>query len=89
MRGARVKRVIIVSAVLVGVCAAYVLAHLALIEVGREVVVVYEPTPAGGVHKARLRIICGALGYGHCSWSDSGALTLTPIEKRVRESGSI
>jgi len=55
--GARVKRVIIVKAVLVGVCAAYVLAHLALIEVGLEVVVVYETTPAGGVHKARLWIV--------------------------------
>lgn len=35
-----VKRAIVVAAIVVGVCAAYVLAHLALIEVGREVVVV-------------------------------------------------
>ena len=35
---------IIVVASVVAVCVAYILAHLALIEVGREVVVVYEPT---------------------------------------------
>jgi hypothetical protein len=46
-----------ITGIVVGVCAAYVLAHLALIEVGREVVVVYEPTPKGGVHKARLWIV--------------------------------
>jgi hypothetical protein len=43
------KRVILVAAIFVGVCVAYVLAHLALIEVGREVVVVHEPTPGGGI----------------------------------------
>src|SRR5260370_36040692 len=48
------KQVIIVAAIVVGVCAAYVLAHLALIEVGREVVVVHEPNPTGAIHKARL-----------------------------------
>ena len=46
-----------VVGIVVGVCVAYVLAHLALIEVGREVVVVSEPTPTGGVRKARLWIV--------------------------------
>jgi hypothetical protein len=52
-----VKQVIIVVGIVAGVCVAYVLAHLALIEVGREVAVVYEPTPTGGVRKARLWIV--------------------------------
>ena len=51
------RKVIIVAAIVIGVCVTYVLAHLALIEVGREVVVVYEPTPTGVVHKARLWIV--------------------------------
>ncbi len=44
-------------AILIGLCVAYVLAHLALIEAGREVVVVHEPTPSGTVVKARLWIV--------------------------------
>ena len=62
------RQVIIVTAIVVGVCAAYVLAHLALIEVGREVVVVHEPTPTGGVHKARLWIV----DDGRYSWIHPG-----------------
>jgi glycine/D-amino acid oxidase-like deaminating enzyme len=62
------KRVIIVAAIVVGVCVAYVLAHLALIEVGREVVVVHEPTPSGGVRKARLWIV----DDGRYSWIHPG-----------------
>jgi hypothetical protein len=64
-----VKRVITVAAIVVGVCAAYVLAHLALIEVGREVVVVHEPTPTGRVHKARLWIV----DDGRYSWIHPGS----------------
>jgi hypothetical protein len=63
------KRVIIVAAIVVGVCVAYVLAHLALIEVGREVVVVHEPTPTGGVKKARLWIV----DEGRYSWIHPGS----------------
>jgi hypothetical protein len=48
---------VIVVVAIVGVCVAFVFAHLALIEVGREVVVVYEPTPTGEVRKARLWIV--------------------------------
>jgi hypothetical protein len=62
------RHVIIVAAIVVGVCVAYVLAHLALIEVGREVVVVYEPTEAGGVSKARLWIV----DDGRYSWIHPG-----------------
>ena len=53
----------------VGVCVAYVLAHLALIEVGREVVVVNEPTPTGVAHKARLWIV----DEGRYAWIHPGS----------------
>jgi hypothetical protein len=64
-----VKRVIKVAGIVVGVCVALVLAHLALIEVGREVVVVNEPTPTGVVHKARLWIV----DEGKYSWIHPGS----------------
>lgn len=59
---------IIVVAIVIGVCAASVLAHLALIEVGREVVVVHEPTPTGGALRARLWIV----DDGRYSWIHPG-----------------
>lgn len=62
------KRVIVVAVIGAGVCVAFVLAHLALIEVGREVGVVYEPTPTGGVRKARLWIV----DEGPYSWIHPG-----------------
>jgi hypothetical protein len=62
------RRVIIVAAIVIGVCAAVVLAHMALIEVGREVVVVHEPTPTGGVRRARLWIV----DEGRYSWIHPG-----------------
>jgi hypothetical protein len=64
-----VKQLAIVGAIVVGVCLAYVLAHLALIEVGREVVVVHEPAPGGVVHKARLWIV----DEGRYSWIHPGS----------------
>lgn len=62
------KRVAVVLAIVAGVCAACVLAHLALIEVGREVVVVHEPTPTGAVRKARLWVV----DDGPYSWIHPG-----------------
>ena len=62
------KKVIIVAVAVAGVFVVYVLAHLALIEVGREVAVVYEPTPTGAVHKARLWIV----DEGPYSWIHPG-----------------
>ena len=62
------KKVIVIAAIVAGVCVAYVLGHLALIEVGREVAVVYEPTPTGAVHKARLWIV----DEGPYSWIHPG-----------------
>jgi hypothetical protein len=63
------RRVIIIIAALIGLCVTLVLAHLALIEVGREVVVVHEPTPTGGVRKARLWIV----DEGRYSWIHPGS----------------
>jgi hypothetical protein len=60
--------VIFVAVIAAGVCVAFVLAHMALIEVGREVVVVDEPTPAGGVRKARLWLV----DQGPYSWIHPG-----------------
>ena len=62
------RQVVIVATIVVGTCVTYVLAHLALIEVGREVVVVHEPTPTGVVHKARLWIV----DDGPYSWIHPG-----------------
>jgi hypothetical protein len=63
------RQTIIVTASFVGVCVAYVLAHLALIEVGREVVVVHQPTPAGTTYKTRLWIV----DDGPYSWIHPGS----------------
>jgi hypothetical protein len=59
---------IVIVASLLGLCVVYVLAHLALIEVGREVVLVKEPTPTGGTRSARLWIV----DEGRYSWIHSG-----------------
>jgi hypothetical protein len=62
------KRAITIVAIVVGACLVIALAHLALIEVGREVVVVHEPTPTGGIRKARLWIV----DDGPYSWIHPG-----------------
>ncbi len=62
------KQIVIVATALIGTCLALILAHLALIEVGREVVVVYLPTPRGTVHKTRLWIV----DDGPSSWIHPG-----------------
>jgi hypothetical protein len=58
-----------VAGTVVGVCVVYILTHVALIEIGREVVVVYEPTPTGQVHKARLWIV----DDGRYAWIHPGS----------------
>jgi hypothetical protein len=51
---------------------AYALAHLALIELGREVVVLHKWTPGGTVHKARLWIVDdGRYSWLHHGYPDS------------------
>jgi len=51
------RRAAIVLAAVVGLCGAYVLAHWALIEVGREVIVLRTQKPDGGWLETRLWIV--------------------------------
>jgi hypothetical protein len=62
------RTAIVILSSLVGLCLVYMLAHLALIEVGREVVLVKEPTPTGGRRNARLWIV----DEGRYSWIHPG-----------------
>jgi len=62
------KRVIVVAAIVLGLCVAYALAHLALIEVGREVVILHKWAPGGAVHKTRLWIV----DEGRYAWLHHG-----------------
>ena len=67
------KRVMVAAATVLSLCVASAAAHLALIEVGREVVVLHEWTPAGAVHKTRLWIVDeGGYSWIHHFYSDSG-----------------
>lgn len=60
------RRIVIVLAAIVGLCAAYVAAHWALIEVGREVIVLRTENPDGGWLETRLWIVDdGAISWLH------------------------
>ena len=61
-------KLITTIAVIAGVIAALVGAQFALIEIGKEVVVVHEPTPSGAIHRARLWIV----DDGGVSWIHPG-----------------
>ena len=62
------KRVMAAAAIVLGLCVAYAAAHLALIEVGREVVVLHKWAPGGAAHKTRLWIV----DEGRYSWLHHG-----------------
>ncbi len=62
------KRVLVSVAIVLGLGVAYVAAHWALIEVGREVIVLHKWTEAGEVKRARLWIV----DEGHYSWLHHG-----------------
>ena len=67
-----VKRVMVAAAIVVGLCVAYVAAHLALIEVGREVVVLHKWTTGGVVNRTRLWIVDeGRYSWLHHGYADS------------------
>jgi hypothetical protein len=60
------KRLAIVLAAIVGLCAAYLLAHFALIEFGREVIVLRTQEADGGWLESRLWIVDdGAVSWLH------------------------
>jgi hypothetical protein len=77
------KRVMAAAVVVLGLCAAYVLAHLALIEVGREVVTLHKWTPGGALQETRLWIVDeGGYSWLHHGYPDSdwiGRLETDPI----------
>ena len=62
------RKLITTIAVIAGVIAALVAAQFALIEIGKEVVVVHEPTPSGAIRRARLWIV----DDGGVSWIHPG-----------------
>jgi hypothetical protein len=62
------RKLVIVVVVFVGIVVAYVLAHLALIEIGQEVVVVHKRYSDGSVHEARLWIV----DAGEYAWLHHG-----------------
>jgi len=65
------RRPAIVLAVIFGLCAAYMVAHWALIELGREVIVLRTENPDGGWLETRLWIVDdGAFSWLH--GGDSG-----------------
>ena len=67
------KRVVVAAAVVLGLCVAYAAAHLVLIEVGREVVVLHKWTPGKAVRKTRLWIVDeGRYFWLHHGYADSG-----------------
>ena len=68
MRGANMRRLIVAFAAIVGVCAAYVLAHWALIEIGNEVIVLRTEERDGGWLETRLWIV----DDGGVSWLHGG-----------------
>lgn len=51
------RRALVGAAILVALCVAYVLAHWALIEVGREVITLRTRTPEGTLEETRLWIV--------------------------------
>jgi hypothetical protein len=66
------KRVIVAAAIVLGLCVAYAAAHLALIEVGREVVVLHKWTADGTEHNTRLWIVDeGRYSWLHHGYADS------------------
>lgn len=65
------KRLLIILGTILGLAVAYVLAHWALIEVGREVIVLRTEEPDGGWLESRLWIVDdGGVSYLH--GGDSG-----------------
>jgi hypothetical protein len=62
------RRVAVGAAIVVGLCVAYTLAHLALIEVAREVIVLRTRAPEGGWLETRLWIV----DDGEIAWLHGG-----------------
>lgn len=62
------KALLVLVASLIGLCLAYVIIHLALIEVGQEIVVLHKHEGGGQISRARLWIV----GEGETAWLHHG-----------------
>jgi len=82
------QRVMVVAAIVFGLCMAYALAHLALIEVGREVVILHKWTPGGTVHKTRLWIVEEGRYALHHGYPDSAWIRRLEADPIVRSSAA-
>jgi hypothetical protein len=66
---------LLIVGILLGLVVAYALAHLALIEVGREVVVLHKWTAEGSVRKTRFWVVDeGGYSWLHAAVEDSPRL---------------
>ena len=66
------QRIVVIAAVVLCVCVAAVAAHMALIEIGRDVVVLHKWTAAGNTHRTRLWIVDeGDHSWLHHAFADS------------------
>ncbi len=77
------KRIAIVLVAVFGLCAAYVVAHWALIEIGREVIVLRTENPDGGWLETRLWIV----DDGSVSWL-AGFVSSAPTTSPRNQSAS-
>jgi hypothetical protein len=66
------RRIVLAAAIVLGLFLAYSVAHLALIELGREVVTLHKWTPGGTTRPTRLWIVDdGATAWFHHGYSES------------------
>jgi hypothetical protein len=66
------RRIVLAPAIVIGLVVVYAVAHLALIELGREVVVLHKWTSEGTTRPTRLWIVdAGATAWFHHGYSDS------------------
>jgi hypothetical protein len=70
------RRIALVAAIAIGLVAAYAVAHLALIEIGREIVVLHRWTSGGDIRMTRLWIVDdGAAAWLHHGYPGSEWIT--------------
>jgi hypothetical protein len=70
--GTSLRRIVLAAAIPVGLLVAYAVAHLALIELGREIVVLHKWAPGGATRPTRLWIVDdGATAWLHHGYPDS------------------
>jgi hypothetical protein len=70
----RLRRIVVATAIVIGLFVVYAVAHLALIELGREIVVLHKWTPEEATRPTRLWIVDNAAtawlhhGYPDSAW---------------------